>query len=77
MGKVDGRGQGSASCRAPVRAGAPPWQGAPNAGDDTSAGAQNSRLCTAAAPMKEAKSGCGSKGRDFSSGWNCTPTNQG
>ena len=27
--------------------------------------------------MKEANSGCGSKGRDFSSGWNCTPMNQG
>ena len=33
--------------------------------------------CSTAAPMKEAKSGCGSKGRDFSSGWNCTPMNQG
>jgi hypothetical protein len=30
-----------------------------------------------AAPMKEAKRGCGSKGLDFSSGWNCTPMNQG
>jgi hypothetical protein len=29
-----------------------------------------SLLCSTAAPMKEAKSGCGSKGRDFSSGWN-------
>ena len=36
-----------------------------------------SRLCSTAAPMKEANSGCGSKGRDFSSGWNCTPMNQG
>ena len=36
-----------------------------------------SRLCSTAASMKEANSGCGSKGRDFSSGWNCTPTNQG
>ena len=27
--------------------------------------------------MKLANSGCGSKGRDFSSGWNCTPMNQG
>ena len=36
-----------------------------------------SRLCSTAAAMKEANSGCGSKGRDFSSGWNCTPMNQG
>ena len=27
--------------------------------------------------MNEANSGCGSNGRDFSSGWNCTPINQG
>jgi Protein of unknown function (DUF1214) len=40
-------------------------------------GSYTSRLCSTAAPMKEAKSGCGSKGRDFSSGWNCTPMNQG
>jgi hypothetical protein len=26
--------------------------------------------------MKDANSGCGAKGRDFSSGWNCTPMNQ-
>ena len=38
---------------------------------------QTSRLCSTAAAMKLAKSGCGSKGRDFSSGWYCTPTNQG
>src|SRR5262249_60299536 len=36
-----------------------------------------SRLWSTAAPTKEANSGCGSKGRDFSSGWNCTPTKQG
>ena len=36
-----------------------------------------SRLCAFAAAMKLANSGCGSNGRDFSSGWNCTPTNQG
>jgi hypothetical protein len=36
-----------------------------------------SRLCSTAAPMNEANSGCGSNGRDFSSGWNCTPMNQG
>jgi len=35
------------------------------------------RLWWTAAPMNEANSGCGSNGRDFSSGWNCTPTNQG
>ena len=39
--------------------------------------AYTSRLCSTAAPMKEANSGCGSKGRDLSSGWNCTPMNQG
>src|SRR3546814_5809227 len=37
---------------------------------------QTSRLCFNAASMKLAKSGCGSTGLDFSSGWNCTPTNQ-
>src|SRR6516225_6307715 len=40
-------------------------------------GELDSRLWSTAAPTKEANSGCGSKGRDFSSGWNCTPTNQG
>src|SRR5690554_3633170 len=38
---------------------------------------QTSRLCSTAAAMKDLNSGCGSKGRDFSSGWNCTPMNQG
>src|SRR5690606_7956352 len=38
---------------------------------------QTSRLCSLAASMKLAKRGWGSKGRDFSSGWNCTPMNQG
>ena len=36
-----------------------------------------SRLCSFAAAMKLANSGCGSKGRDLSSGWYCTPMNQG
>src|ERR1700682_6036665 len=36
-----------------------------------------SRLCTTAAWMNDANSGCGSNGRDFSSGWNCTPMNHG
>ena len=36
-----------------------------------------SRLCSTAAPMNDANSGCGSNGRDFSSGWYCTPMNQG
>ncbi len=36
-----------------------------------------SRLRSTAASMNDANSGCGSNGRDFSSGWNCTPTNQG
>ena len=27
--------------------------------------------------MKDENSGCGANGRDFSSGWNCTPMNQG
>ena len=35
------------------------------------------RLCSTAAAMKLANSGCGSNGRDFSSGWYCTPMNQG
>src|SRR5258707_1514593 len=38
---------------------------------------QTSRDCTTAASMKDANSGCGSNGRDFSSGWNCTPMNHG
>ena len=33
--------------------------------------------CSTAARMKAANRGCGAIGRDFSSGWNCTPTNQG
>ena len=33
-----------------------------------SGGRYTSRLCSTAAPMKEANSGCGSNGRDFSSG---------
>ena len=36
-----------------------------------------SRLCFTAASMKLANSGCGSNGLLLSSGWNCTPTNQG
>jgi hypothetical protein len=36
-----------------------------------------SRLCSTAASTKEENSGCGSNGRDFSSGWNCTPMNHG
>jgi hypothetical protein len=36
-----------------------------------------SRLYSTAAPMKDENSGCGAKGRDFSSGWNCTPMNAG
>ena len=36
-----------------------------------------SRDCFSAASMKLANSGCGSNGLDLSSGWNCTPTNQG
>ena len=40
-------------------------------------GAHTSRLCSSAAAMKLANSGCGANGRLFSSGWNCTPMNQG
>ena len=36
-----------------------------------------SRLCSIAASMKLAKSGCGSNGRLFNSGWYWTPMNQG
>ena len=36
-----------------------------------------SRACRTAAVMKPANNGCGSNGFDFSSGWYCTPTNQG
>src|SRR5690606_34977811 len=39
--------------------------------------AYTSRLCSTAAAMKLANSGCGSNGRDFNSGWYCTPMNQG
>src|SRR5690606_30700885 len=39
--------------------------------------AHTSRLCSTAAAMKLANSGCGSNGRDFSSGWYWTPMNQG
>src|SRR5580658_300667 len=35
------------------------------------------RLWSRAARMKDVKSGCGSKGFDLSSGWYCTPMNQG
>ena len=38
---------------------------------------QTSRLWARAASMKLAKSGWGSKGFDFSSGWNWTPMNHG
>src|SRR5260370_12410124 len=34
-------------------------------------------LCSSAAPMKAAKSGCGSSGLDLNSGWNWQPRNQG
>ena len=48
----------------------------------TSSAAANPRMfsiekVSIAALMNEANSGCGWKGFDFSSGWNCTPTNQG
>src|SRR5215216_7538397 len=43
----------------------------------TCAPAYTSRACSTAAPTKLWNSGCGSKGRDFSSGWNCTPMNHG
>ena len=33
--------------------------------------------CATAAAMKPSNSGCGAKGLDFSSGWYCTPMNQG
>src|SRR6266436_3922304 len=39
--------------------------------------AHTSRLCTIAASTKDENSGCGSNGRDLSSGWNWTPTNHG
>lgn len=38
---------------------------------------QTSRELSFAARTKSAKSGCGAKGFDFSSGWNCTPMNHG
>ena len=34
-------------------------------------------LCSTAAPMKAAKSGCGSRGLDLNSGWNWQPRNHG
>ena len=33
--------------------------------------------CFTAAAINDLNSGCGANGRDFSSGWNCTPMNQG
>ena len=45
--------------------------------NEAGAGGYTSRLCAFAAAMKLANRGCGSNGRDFSSGWNCTPMNQG
>jgi len=39
--------------------------------------AHTNLLCALAASIKLANSGCGSNGRLFSSGWNCTPMNQG
>src|ERR1041384_6999016 len=47
------------------------------AGGASSLKRQTRLLCGTAAAMNDANSGCGSNGRDFSSGWNCTPTNQG
>lgn len=38
---------------------------------------QTSLDTSTAARMKSANRGCGAKGFDFSSGWNCTPMNQG
>lgn len=38
---------------------------------------QTSRDCSSAAATNPAKSGCGSNGLDFNSGWNCTPINHG
>src|SRR5690348_13547337 len=40
-------------------------------------GHYTNRLCSIAAEIKLANSGCGSNGFDLSSGWNCTPMNQG
>src|SRR6185437_10354165 len=38
---------------------------------------QTSRLWRTAAAMNDVNSGCGASGRDFNSGWNWTPMNQG
>ena len=43
----------------------------------TAWGRQTSRLCFTAAPTKDAEQRMRREGRDFSSGWNCTPMNQG
>ena len=38
---------------------------------------QTKREVSTAARTKSANNGCGAKGLDLSSGWNCTPMNQG
>ena len=43
----------------------------------TSPPVYTSRLWFLAAPMNEVKSGWGANGRDYSSGWYCTPMNHG
>src|SRR5260370_3078228 len=55
-------------------AGAGGWASAATAPD---VGRVFSSLCSSEAPMKAAKSGCGSRGLDLNSGWNWQPRNQG
>ncbi len=86
-GKSSKLGQGFAQLRRPARA-ASQWRDADAAGGKSESSLlgkhstsrlvnYTSRLCSTAASMNDANNGCGSNGRDFSSGWNCTPTNHG
>src|SRR5690348_730927 len=51
--------------------------GLPGFAEREDVGHYTSLPCSTAAAMKLANSGCGSNGLDLSSGWNCTPMNQG
>ena len=78
MAAEDGPGRLDRTGSAPRRAARYRTDAAiPLAPIEAGAGGYTNRLCAFAAAMKLANKGCGSNGRDFSSGWNCTPMNQG
>ncbi len=57
---------------------APPFSASENDAKSASDFAPyTNRLTSTAARTKSANSGCGAKGFDFNSGWNCTPMNHG